>query len=31
MYAAASDNLPLEVVKMLVDHGADVNAGTRIN
>src|ERR1017187_9175994 len=26
MYAAASDNLPLEVVKTLVEHGADVNA-----
>src|ERR1039457_391764 len=26
MYAAASDNLPLEVVETLVEHGADVNA-----
>ena len=26
MYAAASDLLPLDVVKLLVDHGADVNA-----
>ncbi len=26
MYAAASDNLPLEEVRMLVEHGADVNA-----
>jgi ankyrin repeat protein len=26
MYAAVSDALPLDVVKMLVEHGADVNA-----
>ncbi len=26
MYAAASDNLPLEEVRMLVEHGADVSA-----
>jgi ankyrin repeat protein len=26
MYAAASDSLPVEAVKLLVEHGADVNA-----
>ena len=26
MYAAATDTLPLDVVKLLVERGADVNA-----
>ena len=26
MYAAISDNLPVDTVQLLIDHGADVNA-----